>query len=217
MIGHDVLPSSLDAFGHATLAAVLLGAYLYFGEPFVGVALHRAFERAERVDRHARHWLYTRLLILEWGLVVLCAATLIMAPGVSAAAIGLVLPGTALGWILTLLTLVGGFGVLVVTARAARRMRRLPREELLRALGGPSVVAMLPRTSVERRLFAIVSVSAGLAEEFVYRGFFLAVVAALAPGFPVPVAVVVIVVMVIAVLIVRWTANYLTQEIRCVR
>ncbi len=194
MLDHDILPSSLGAFGHATLAAVLLAAYLYFGEPFVGVALHRAFERAERTDRHARRWLYTRLLILEWGLVALCAATVIMAPKVSAAALGLALPGTLLGWILTGVTLVVGLAALAATARAVETMRRMPREQVIRSLGGPSVVAMLPRTSAERRLFGLVALTAGIAEEFVYRAFFLAVVTAIAPGFPIPVAAAVIVV-----------------------
>ena len=194
MLDHDILPSSLDAFGHATLAAVLLAAYLYFGEPFVGVALHRTFERAEQVDRQTRRWLYIRLLILEWGLVALCAATLIMAPGISAASVGLALPGTTLGWTLTGLTVVLGLGVLVLTARAAENMRRLPRNDVVRALGGRPVVAMLPRTTTERRLFGIVAFTAGCAEEFVYRAYFLAFVAAVAPGFPIPVAAAVIVV-----------------------
>ena len=43
---------------------------------------------------------------------------------------------------------------------------------------------MLPRTAGERRLFTVVGVTAGVCEEWLYRGFFLAVVAAVAGGLP---------------------------------
>jgi len=47
-----------------------------------------------------------------------------------------------------------------------------------------AALALLPRSRGERRLFALVGVTAGVCEEWLYRGFFLAVVAALAPGLP---------------------------------
>jgi membrane protease YdiL (CAAX protease family) len=43
---------------------------------------------------------------------------------------------------------------------------------------------VLPRTAGERRLFAVVGVTAGICEEWLYRGFFLAVVAAATGGPP---------------------------------
>jgi membrane protease YdiL (CAAX protease family) len=46
------------------------------------------------------------------------------------------------------------------------------------------VLAVLPRTRAERRLFTLVGVTAGVCEEWLYRGFFLAVVAALVPALP---------------------------------
>jgi len=49
---------------------------------------------------------------------------------------------------------------------------------------GQSTLALLPRTAGERRLFTLVGVTAGVCEEWLYRGFFLAVVAALAGGPP---------------------------------
>ena len=45
-----------------------------------------------------------------------------------------------------------------------------------------ATLALLPRTPAERRLFTVVGVTAGVCEEWLYRGFFLAVVAALAGG-----------------------------------
>jgi membrane protease YdiL (CAAX protease family) len=56
---------------------------------------------------------------------------------------------------------------------------------------GHATLAVLPRTAGERRLFTVVGVTAGVCEEWLYRGFFLAVVAAMAGGLPQGVLVVV--------------------------
>jgi membrane protease YdiL (CAAX protease family) len=52
-----------------------------------------------------------------------------------------------------------------------------------------ATLALLPRTRAERRLFTVVGLTAGLCEEWLYRGFLLAVVAALLGGAPTPVLV----------------------------
>ena len=52
-----------------------------------------------------------------------------------------------------------------------------------------ATLALLPRTTGERRLFTLVGVTAGVCEEWLYRGFFLAVVAAVGGGLPAPVLV----------------------------
>jgi membrane protease YdiL (CAAX protease family) len=49
---------------------------------------------------------------------------------------------------------------------------------------GHATLAVLPRTAGERRLFTVVGVTAGVCEEWLYRGFFLAVVAAAGGGLP---------------------------------
>jgi membrane protease YdiL (CAAX protease family) len=49
-----------------------------------------------------------------------------------------------------------------------------------------ATLALLPRTRAERRLFTLVGVSAGICEEWLYRGFFLAVVSAISGGLPGP-------------------------------
>jgi membrane protease YdiL (CAAX protease family) len=54
-----------------------------------------------------------------------------------------------------------------------------------------ATLAVLPRTATERRLFTVVGVTAGICEEWLYRGFFLAVVAAVGGGLPTGVLVVV--------------------------
>ena len=71
----DWLPSSLDDWGTATLAALLLAGYLVVGEPVAGYVLHRRFEGRLSRDRAARRSFYRRLLILEWGLTVLAVVS----------------------------------------------------------------------------------------------------------------------------------------------
>jgi membrane protease YdiL (CAAX protease family) len=48
--------------------------------------------------------------------------------------------------------------------------------------GPGAVLELLPRTPTERRVFAAVALSAGICEELLYRGFVLAVLAAIAPS-----------------------------------
>jgi membrane protease YdiL (CAAX protease family) len=57
--------------------------------------------------------------------------------------------------------------------------------------GVHSTLALLPRTRGERRLFSVVGLTAGICEEWLYRGFFLAVVSALLGGPPEPILVLV--------------------------
>lgn len=179
-------PTSLADFGPAAVAAILLAAYLYVGEPVVGLVLHRRFEALTTRRASARRWLYSRLLVLEWGLVALVVAVLVVSSGLTAASYGVRLPAGPLGWILTLVVLVLAIALVVLTVRMTSIMlREGPGPAADRLLGSAAVTAMIPRTTRERRQFAWVALTAGIAEELVYRGFFLALVAALLPHLPV--------------------------------
>jgi membrane protease YdiL (CAAX protease family) len=174
------LPDSLADFGPATLGALMVGGYLVLGEPFVGWVLHRRFESAVRTAPGARRWLYRRLLLLEWGLVVLVVAVSLVAPRVGWAELGLRWPdrvSVATAIVVAVILLVS-----VVSVRALRggALREAGTESAaLRSVG-----SLLPRTDPERRLFGAVALTAGIAEEVVYRGFGIAVLAALAPSLP---------------------------------
>lgn len=185
------LPGSLAAFGPAALAAVAVAAYLVVGEPVVGQVLHRRFESRLRSDPGARRSFYRRLLVLEWGLAVLALVIWLAAPGVDAAAVGLVWPQQWPGpvtWLLVAVVVVFVLastralrsGVLLEMAAPARRSGEGRHAEP----PGHAALAVLPRTAGERRLFTVVGVTAGVCEEWLYRGFFLAVVAAAAGGPP---------------------------------
>jgi membrane protease YdiL (CAAX protease family) len=192
------LPGSLADFGPAALAAVVVAAYLVLGEPVVGHVLHRRFVGRLRSDPGARRSFYGRLLVLEWGLALLALVVWLAAPGVDAGDVGLrwpvQWPGPGTG-VVVVLVLVFGAG----STRALRGGALLEAAEPVRRPGegrhsepaAHATLALLPRTTGERRLFTLVGVTAGVCEEWLYRGFFLAVVAALAGGPPTGVLVVV--------------------------
>jgi uncharacterized protein len=185
------LPGSLADFGPASFAAVVVAGYLVVGEPMVGHVLHRRFEGRLRTDPGARRSFYGRLLVLEWGLAVLALVVWLSAPGVTAAEVGLRWPQQWPG-VLTAVVIALVLLFVVVSTRALRGGALLEAAEPARRPGdgrhseppGHATLALLPRTSAERRLFTLVGITAGVCEEWLYRGFFLAVVAALAGGLP---------------------------------
>ena len=186
------LPTTLADLGPAALAAVIVAVYLVVGEPVVGAVLHRRFEARLRTDPGARRSFYRRLLVLEWGLTVLTVLIWLAAPGVDAAAVGLTWPRELPGPVVTGLCLLLMLFVVLSTralrggvlVEAARPDRRRPGDGRHAEPPGHATLALLPRTPGERRLFTLVGITAGVCEEWLYRGFFLAVVAAMAGGPP---------------------------------
>ena len=188
----SALPSSLADFGPAALAAVVVAGYLVAGEPVVGHVLHRRFEGRLRSEPGARRSFYRRLLVLEWGLALITLVVWLAAPGVDAGEVGLRWPRewpgplTTAAVVLVLLLVVLSTRVLRSGAllEAAEPVRHRPGEGRHAEPPVHATLALLPRTPGERRLFTVVGVTAGVCEEWLYRGFFLAVVAAVSGGLP---------------------------------
>ena len=75
-------------------------------------------------------------------------------------------------------------GGALMERRRRRRPGRPPGQGRHAEPPGHATLALLPRTAGERRLFTVVGLTAGICEEWLYRGFFLAVVAAVAGDLP---------------------------------
>lgn len=166
------MPSALDL----TLAFVILGpATLY--ETFVFFPRFRA---AVASDRRARAAAYRRVVTLQWCLT---AAVVILWAWErrSWRLLGLTPPG---GWrLLVSLALLAPFVWLVLRQR--RGVRRLTPDgaaAVRSRLAG--VEFILPHTRDERRWFTILSATAGVCEELVYRGFIMWVLASYTGAAP---------------------------------
>ena len=116
--------------------------------------------RREYVRGMARQWTVTGIVLLGWFLA-----------GRSPASLGFQLPldaGSLAGLAIT------GLG-LAFLAGQWRAVRRLERSELVEYAGETLGVAeLLPRTDEEARAFAALSLTAGICEEILYRGFLIA-------------------------------------------
>ena len=136
-------------------------------------------------DPNARKRLFRTILIEKWALTGVVAAAWI-ALSRSAESIGLIADFTPLplaGFALAALAI----GALLMYARSVTRseqMRAKTREALT------PIRAMMPNTATEKRWFDAVSVTAGISEELIFRGFLFAYLAALIPGIPAAVVVI---------------------------
>lgn len=174
----------------ASLAPLLLVLWLLLAEPLLGRRAHRRLLHAlDRGDVAARRRFYLRWTWQGWLLVAVAAAVAFGLAGWSPAALGLSAPHGQgaipldMAWILAGSVLLGA----VIGAVAARRPAASPKTPVA---GGGNVLRMLPRTAGERWGFAALAITAGLGEEFVWRGFGLAVLHHAWPGVPAAAAVV---------------------------
>ncbi|MEO6835084.1 MAG: type II CAAX endopeptidase family protein [Candidatus Tumulicola sp.] len=153
---------------HLTLAdaillvalAVVAPAYSYYA----GIRIGRGF-LPERIRAYAR-------TMLSWWLIALTMLFLWWRLGRPFMALGLHVPGdprSIAGAVLCVLMLAYMNGQWRVVARMSpEKLARVPA-----ALG--RAVAILPRTPSEYRWFLALSVTAGICEELLFRGYFLAV------------------------------------------
>jgi membrane protease YdiL (CAAX protease family) len=171
------------------LAGLLLVAYLVAGQPLVGRWSHRRFAARLHRDPQARVHRYRRTAVLEWSLVGAALLLTAAAPGLTARQLGIRPPGLSGG--AAAFTVVGLAGLLAtLLIFRAVRARLAARHEAARHAVDPeiapvapeAVLVLLPRTVRERRAFTLLALTAGVCEEVLYRGLFLAVCVALVPG-----------------------------------
>ncbi len=130
------------------------------------VAFRRLVALQEGTDRVQ---LYTRTGAVQWGTLAVFAAAWI-ALGRDAAPLGLVAPGGT-GFLAGCVLVLVLVGVLVHAWRSARRLSDAERARQVAQLG--NLVHFLPRTKRDYRHFAWLSVTAGIVEEILYRGFLI--------------------------------------------
>ncbi|GAA0898459.1 CPBP family intramembrane glutamic endopeptidase [Virgisporangium aurantiacum] len=149
----------------STTLVALLAVYLFVVGPVLGHRLRRRIQ-AGRV-RPARF--YAEALVEQWISAAVALTVVATAAGIGREHVGLVgnRPGT---WWWTVYAVV--LSLAVLGAGLVLRRRILRGDAVRRP---PGLDAILPRNPAERRLAALVAVSAGVCEELVYRGLLLAV------------------------------------------
>lgn len=114
-------------------------------------------------------WAFTAVIAVAWIALDRSGSSIGLVPSVT----GLAVAGYALAALL--------IGALLILARSAVRSeegRRRTNESI------DSVSALVPRTTTDKRWFDAMSVTAGIEEELVYRGFLFAYFAAWLPSAP---------------------------------
>lgn len=176
-----------------TIAIVVLACYLLIGEPLLGRRAHRRMLAALAAGAPgARLRFYLQWIWQGW---VLLTATLFVTLGLAAwtpAELGLRLPdwphlpahlpgGMLPGFLAGIaLAAVGGFAAAIL---ASRRRRDVATPTAPRGFqSNPGLLAMLPRSRDERLGWAALSVTAGVTEEVIWRGFGLGLLFALLPA-----------------------------------
>jgi membrane protease YdiL (CAAX protease family) len=163
------------------LASSALVAYLALVLPVAGRARYRSLQQATLVGPDLRMTAYRSSITRQWLMVALALGVLVAA--------GIPLDDVGLAPEVRFFSdLVPGLVLLVVVATGlALLLRHWPaaRTRVLRP-----VAALLPRTTAERRMFAAVAVTAGVAEEVVFRGFLLVYLTEVVPQTSIGVAMV---------------------------
>src|SRR5215468_1036549 len=167
--------SGAHVAGGPRLLGILLAGYLVLGQSVVGGWSHARFRRMLGRDPRALLSRYRRTAVVEWSLVAVALALVAAAPGLGLADIGVRWPRLSDGGAPFTMVGLGGLGLSVLLLAALRS----------RVDGGVpvtapvEVLALLPRSTRERRAFAAVAVTAGVCEETLYRGVLLAAAAGL--------------------------------------
>lgn len=161
--------------GFAQLLTHLLFLYTLIAEPLLGVRFYRSLKAHLEVQPGARGSYYLRLLIWEWSTA---AAVIVVAAlaSVPVAELGLRRLDEP-GWVLV--------GTMVMTMALVQLV-------VLRSARGRDVFqqrlkvadALLPTGRGERWLYAALSLSAGICEELLFRGFLWWYLAVWTPGLP---------------------------------
>jgi membrane protease YdiL (CAAX protease family) len=154
--------------GIVEIASALLFGYLLFVAPIRGRTRYQRFRQEVAEDPSARLRYYRSSLPRKYALSFAVVA-LFFANHRDASGIRLATSAGATAFLLPII-----IGVLLGAVLLKWRLRRpLSRVKLARSLR--NIADLLPRTVGERRTWVLVSITAGVTEELIYRGFVLCV------------------------------------------
>jgi membrane protease YdiL (CAAX protease family) len=159
----QILPTSLDR-ALVVPAAMILGFLIY--------GWYENSRRTSDSDRQTKLPTYLRTMFILWGLACVCLAGWMLS-GRSADELGLT--WTVSGWRGWVAWSAAGLGIVYfiysfVTTSGSAEVRNQIRTQLDAA----ELDFMRPRTTVEHESFRFLSVTAGVTEELVFRGFLIA-------------------------------------------
>jgi uncharacterized protein len=147
--------------------AVPLAVYLAAVSPLTGKRSYERLRRTRETDPKALTRTYVHWIGSSWFAAAVAAAAVLVSPGVTAADLGLTFPsepGLAAGVLVAIVT------VSVVAAAVTHRQFQAGKK----IRGYERFAALLPSTPVERWLALGLSITAGICEEFVFRGLLIA-------------------------------------------
>lgn len=151
-----------------TLIDHLFVFLLFVVQPIQGAISYRRYLRKIEAGEPAdRIKLYREMLAIEWIAFVVLLGTWVYLDR-DFASLGFVTPGGRDFWIGVVL-LAAASGLLVHSWRSARAMSADEKLKQRKSFGG--LVHLLPQTDREYRTFSGVSITAGIVEETIYRGF----------------------------------------------
>jgi len=152
--------------------SVILAHFLFLwsviGEPTWGVYLYRKLEREVAADPRARRRFYLLVIVDEWVWLPFVGFILWL-HSASPAAVGITMPAAAglFGWIFACAVTAAVLVQTVVSIALRERLARDPKT--IASLR--HILPMLPRTGDEQRWWIALSVTAGICEEILFRGF----------------------------------------------
>ncbi|HEY1351353.1 MAG TPA: type II CAAX endopeptidase family protein [Ktedonobacteraceae bacterium] len=171
----------------ATLLAHLLILFLIIVVPIRGARRYRVLIR--RIARHPelRGRFYLMGMLGQW-LMLVPLVVIVVGLNWSARLLGLQMPANL--WLflpISLVLVLAVYAQVLYIGRVARTSQG--RDQLRQSMSGP--LHMLPRTSRERTLWFLLSLTAGFCEELLYRGFMPAYLVYIFPGVPFLVAIII--------------------------
>jgi uncharacterized protein len=179
MFPNEEAAAVLDSLAIALQFAVL--AYLVLGEGPLGKYLYQDLIYRAPSDPGARTRFYRWILGIEWGLSALLVLAFAL-EGSPLPLLGLRPASAGEATMAMVYAVVGGLAVGVVLNVSLVRFVPSMREKVLRRMEGFN--ALLPVTGREKLWYAALAITAGICEEFLFRGFVLYIIPVLVPAMP---------------------------------